>query len=309
MAFFLLSQSCSVGRIVSQIEGCVPSALIRPRKVRLCSGIFRVNGIGDLGGVRLVGQLRIDPHPIPRRPGKLDHLRRGVPAKQIFLQLHCVRLMSERADLHAPAPTGNRIRTNRRCISLHLHLRDASAVNTRCLRGSQREVNDPTMNERPSVRNPHHDGLIVREIRNPHYRSQGQRQMSRGHGVLVVDGAIGSLASGVRRPIPTGQADFAGDGFAQIAGNRRRNRSARSRPRIIGGSRVTPTWAVISVRGRVGHSRWRRWLIGLRPLLMAANRSQRERQQDSGGGEALEPHGFGTSCGGGGGGGGGVRRA
>src|ERR1700722_1128884 len=48
-----------------------------PNQIRLRIRVFRMNAIGNLSRVTLIRLLRIDPHPMPRRPGKLDHLRGG----------------------------------------------------------------------------------------------------------------------------------------------------------------------------------------------------------------------------------------
>ena len=51
--------------------------------------------------------LRVDPHPVPGRPGELDHLGRRIAPQQVVLQLDRVRLIQKRANLHAPLPAGS----------------------------------------------------------------------------------------------------------------------------------------------------------------------------------------------------------
>jgi hypothetical protein len=95
--------------------------------------------------------------------------------------------------------------------------------------------------------------------------------VSGGHRILIVDGSIGSLASGVGRTIPARQANFARDRSTVGIGLRRGRSIRRVRVAIAAGTGALPG-ASVCIRGR-----WRRLAIGPGPLSVTANGQQRER--------------------------------
>jgi hypothetical protein len=192
-----------------------------------------MNTIGHISGSPFIRKLRVHSHPISRRPGKLDHPRSRIAPQQIFLQLHCVGFVRERPNLHAPSSTRIGIRPNRCSKRLHLHLRDPDAINPRSLRRSQRQVDDPPPHKRPSVSNLHHDRLVRGQVRHPNHRPHRQCQVRGCHCILVIHCAIGTFASGIRRPIPTRQSNLRRNRITQILRHRRRGGNRRG-SRLVG---------------------------------------------------------------------------
>ncbi len=251
----------------------------------------------------LVRILRIDPHPVARRPRKLNHLRRPVPSYQVVLQRNRIVFRQKRANLHAPPPPRNRRlrRTptrnrGRRCPCrkcLHPHLRHSCPIHPCRLRRSQRQVDNPPMHKRPTIRNLHHHALIVRQVRHPHHRPQRQRQVRRCHRILVVHLAIRALATRIRRPIPARQPHLR---LKRLPPHLRRRR--RQPPRTI---LLRPIATPSRIPRRVHRRRRRRSTRHLH-LLMAPRAQQRHRRQRSNRQWPAAPH-YVKSPGPGGGGG------
>ena len=252
-----------------------------------------MDSIGNFRRILLIWKLRIHPHPIPRRSGKLNHLRRRVPPQQILLQLYRVRLPRKRPDLHTPPSAWVAvqicIRPHRCGKCLHLHLRHPRAINPRSLRRSQREVDNPSPDKRSSIRNLHHDGLVVRQIRHPHHRPHRQRQVCCGHCILVIHGAIGALASGIRRPVPARQSNFSRNRLPKTLRHRRRGGNCRRSSRVCIPWPRTPATMIRSRTCR----RWRWRLIRPGRLPMTACNHQRESRQRGHRGKPSAHHGFG----------------
>ncbi len=250
-----------------------------------------MNPIGNLSRGPLIRKLRIDPHPISRGPGKLNHLRCRISPQQIFLQLHRIRFSRKRPNLHTPPSTRIRIRPNRRGKRLHLHLRHAGAIDSGRLRRSQREIDNPPSHKRPSVRNLHHRRLIRTQVRHSDHGPHRQCQVSSRHRILVVHRPVGALPSGIRRPIPTRQPNLSRDGFSQAIRqwSRGGNRSSRSCP---WGGRPRNS----AFRTGIG----RRRLISNSRLPVATHSHQSECRQRSCAAIPRPRHGFGASFGGGG---------
>jgi hypothetical protein len=164
-----------------------------------------MNAIGNLCRRFLIGRPRIHPHPISRRPGKLNHLGSRIAPHEIRLQLHRIGLARKRPHLHAPSPTRVRVSSNRRRKRLNLHLRHPRAINSRSLCRRQRKIDNSPPHKWPPVRNLHHDRLVGAQVRHTHHRPHRQGQMRRGHRILVIHCAVGAFTSGIRRPIPARQ--------------------------------------------------------------------------------------------------------
>src|SRR5260370_7401084 len=177
--------------------------LIRPNQIRLSRRVLRMDAIRNLSCILLIWKLRIDSHPIPGRPRKLNHLRRRVAPQQILLQLHRIGLPRKRPNLHTPPPTRIGIHANRRGKCLHPHLRHTRAINPRSLRRSQRQVDNPSPHKRPPIRNLHHGRFVVRQIRHPHHRPQRQRQVRGSHRILVIHPPFPPLAPPTSLTIPS----------------------------------------------------------------------------------------------------------
>jgi hypothetical protein len=164
-----------------------------------------MNAVGNLCRRFLIRSPRIDPHPISRRPGKLNHLGSRITPHEIRLQLHRIGLARKCPYLHTPSPTGVSVRSDRRGKRLNLHLRHPRTVNSRSLRRRQRKIDNSPPHKWPPVRNLHHDRLVGAQIRHPHHCPHRQRQVRRGHRILVIHCAVGAFTSGIRRPIPARQ--------------------------------------------------------------------------------------------------------
>ena len=81
-------------------------SLVQPHQIRLRIRVRNMNAVRNPVRSSAVAVLWIDSHPVSGRPGKLNHLCRRKPPQQIILQLHCVRWIQERSNLHAPSACG-----------------------------------------------------------------------------------------------------------------------------------------------------------------------------------------------------------
>ncbi len=259
-----------------------------------------MNPIGHLSRRPLIRELWIDSHPVPRRPGKLNHLRRRVPSQQVLLQLHRIGLPRERPNLHTPSSARIRsqvgVRPNRRRKRLHSHLRNSRAINPRSLRRSQRQIDNPSPNKRPPIRDLHHSRLIGAQVGHPHHRSHRQRQVCRCHRILVVHCAVRPFASCIGRPVPARQSNLRRDRIAIAIRSRNRGGNHSRRPRTWLGR----SWSA-SARNRTCRSRRRRRLIRSRRLSMAARSHQRKRRKRHRAPKPRTHHDLVESFGGGGG--------
>jgi hypothetical protein len=244
----------------------------------------------------LVRTLWIDPYPISRRPGKLNHLGSRITPHQVCLQLHRIRLPRKRPDLHAPPSTRVHVSSNRRGKRLNLYPRHPRTVDPCSLRRRQRKIDNSPPDKRPPVRNLYHDRLVCTQIRHPNHRPHWQGQVRCGHSVLVIHCAVGAFASGIRRPIPTRQPNLRRNRSPQPIrrGSRGGNRVRRLRFSWTHWLRALPGLLRTRIdRGR----RW--WRIGTRGLSVAPSCCQRQGRQRSRRNQPAPRHGFVVSFGGG----------
>src|SRR5579863_94742 len=178
----------------------VPCSSIQPRQER--HALARMQMPRQVLRPRAVVVMRPDPHPV-RMPilRKLDHARLRIPRQQFLLVLDRHPLAAERPDLHAPPPA--RPDRLRRPVNVHAHPVDPVAVNSHRLRRRNRQVHNPSRNERPAVGNAHSPRLPGFEIRHHHQRTQRQRPVRCRHRLIIQRIAIGLLPPAVV-PVPGG---------------------------------------------------------------------------------------------------------
>lgn len=93
---------------------------------------------------------------------------------------------------------------------LHPHRRETLIDKTQLRRGGLAEIDNPAVNERPAVIDPHQNAVASLKIRHPGQRAQREVAMGRGQGVLVKSLAACGEAAMKAGSIPAGQTRLFG---------------------------------------------------------------------------------------------------
>lgn len=158
-----------------------------------------------------------DADPIAGGALEVDDIGAGIIALQSLMEPPGFTLMMEDADLDAPASP---LRSGGR-IAEHVD------ADTRCTGspdadfqgGGSGEIQNAARNKGPAISNCDDDGLAGGEIGDADDGAHGQGAMGGGHGVLVIDLAVGGVRIVVRRTVPAGNANFTvKDGAAGFGG-------------------------------------------------------------------------------------------
>ena len=186
-----------------------------------------LKAVGDLFGGAVRFSVGADADPVAGGAVKIDDVGAGIFAPQAIAKAIRLALTMEGADLDAPAALLRR--RGRETQDVDADARGTGAKHADFDGGGAGQIQNAAGNERAAISNGDHNGLAGGEVGNAHDSAHGQGAMGGGHGVFIVDLAIGPAGVVVGRAVPTGHSNFtfedaAVGSWSALGGGRRRRR-------------------------------------------------------------------------------------
>ena len=158
-----------------------------------------------------------DP-PVSGGAGEAEDVGRVIAAFEVIGEFGGGGFVGESTDLDGPfSGRGGR------CGGLHqldFHFRDAGLPDVEFLGGGEGEIDDSSGNEGTAIGDADERSRARFDVRHAHDRAERESAVGGGHGMHVVDFAVGAAAVVVGRTVPAGESGLGGDGPG-IGGERR----------------------------------------------------------------------------------------
>ena len=177
--------------------------LIQAYDVRVA--LIGMDESGNLGGGGMGCSEGSDADPVAGDSFEVDDTGPGILTLQTIAKFVGGSGVVEGADLHAPAALS---RGGRHTQHVQTDVRGSGSPDAGFKGGGTRQVEHAAGNEGAAVGDGDDDGLARGQIGDSCDGAERERAMSRGHGVLVVNLAIGSAGVVVRSAIPAGDSDL-----------------------------------------------------------------------------------------------------